>query len=69
VGGGTLTVAKYGGVRVGPARKRRKFNDTDAGVLSLIIGLSPLPGFGRRLDSKKAGERGASALNFAPNHG
>ena len=38
VGETTLTVPKYGGVLVGPARLRQIFNDTDAEVLWLILG-------------------------------
>ena len=38
VGEETLTVPKYGGVLVGPDQLRQVFNDTDAGVLWLIIG-------------------------------
>jgi mannose-6-phosphate isomerase-like protein (cupin superfamily) len=34
----TLTVAKYGGVLVGPDQLRQVFNDTDAEVLWLIVG-------------------------------
>jgi mannose-6-phosphate isomerase-like protein (cupin superfamily) len=48
VGGQTLTVAKYGGVLVGPGELRQVFNDTDAEVLWLIVGgpeeLEFLPG-------------------------
>jgi hypothetical protein len=43
-----LTVPKYGGVLVGPDPLRQVFNDTDAGVLWLIVGapeeLEFLPG-------------------------
>ena len=38
VGEETLTVPKYGGVLVGLDQLRQVFNDTDAGVLWLIIG-------------------------------
>jgi hypothetical protein len=38
VGDETLTVARYGGVLVGPDQLRQVFNDTDAEVLWLIIG-------------------------------
>jgi mannose-6-phosphate isomerase-like protein (cupin superfamily) len=38
VGDDTLTVPKYGGVLVGPGELRQVFNDTDAGVLWLIVG-------------------------------
>jgi mannose-6-phosphate isomerase-like protein (cupin superfamily) len=38
VGDETLTVAKYGGVLVGPDELRQVFNDTDAEVLWLIVG-------------------------------
>ncbi len=38
IGEETLTVAKYGGVLVGPGELRQVFNDTDAEVLWLIIG-------------------------------
>lgn len=38
VGGETLTVAKHGGVLVGPDQLRQVFNDTDDEVLWLIIG-------------------------------
>ncbi len=38
VGKETLTVPKYGGVLVGPDQLRQIFNDTNAGVLWLIIG-------------------------------
>jgi mannose-6-phosphate isomerase-like protein (cupin superfamily) len=37
VGDETLTVPKYGGVLVGPDQLRQVFNDTDAGVLWLIV--------------------------------
>lgn len=39
VGGETLTVPKYGGVLVGPDKLRQVFNDTDAEVLWLIVGV------------------------------
>ena len=38
VGDETLTVARYGGVLVGPDQLRQVFNDTDAEVLWLILG-------------------------------
>lgn len=38
VGDETLTVPKYGGVLVAPDQLRQVFNDTDEGVLWLIIG-------------------------------
>ena len=38
VGDETLTVPKYGGVLVGPAKLRQVFNDTDSEVLWLIVG-------------------------------
>ena len=38
MGDETLTVPRYGGVMVGPDALRQVFNDTDAGVLWLIIG-------------------------------
>lgn len=38
IGGETLTVAKHGGVLVGPSQLRQVFNDTDVEVLWLIIG-------------------------------
>ena len=38
VGDETLTVPRYGGVLVGPDQLRQVFNDTDVGVLWLIIG-------------------------------
>jgi mannose-6-phosphate isomerase-like protein (cupin superfamily) len=38
VGDETLTVPKYGGVLVGPGQLRQVFNDTDTGVLWLIVG-------------------------------
>jgi mannose-6-phosphate isomerase-like protein (cupin superfamily) len=38
VGAETLTVAKYGGVLVGPDQLRQVFNDTDGEVLWLIVG-------------------------------
>jgi mannose-6-phosphate isomerase-like protein (cupin superfamily) len=38
VGEETLTVPKYGGVLVGPDQLRQVFNDTETGVLWLIIG-------------------------------
>jgi len=38
VGDETLTVPRYGGVRVGPDQLRQMFNDTDAEALWLIIG-------------------------------
>ena len=38
VGDEALTVARYGGVLVGPDQLRQVFNDTDAEVLWLIIG-------------------------------
>lgn len=48
VGDETLTVAKHGGVLVGPDQLRQVFNDTDAEVRWLIIGapeeLELLPG-------------------------
>ena len=48
VGDETLTVPRYGGVLVGPNQLRQVFNDTDVGVLWLIIGapeeLDFLPG-------------------------
>ena len=38
IGDETLTVPRYGGVLVGPARLRQIFNDTDAETLWLIVG-------------------------------
>ena len=38
IGEETVTVAKYGGVLVGPDQLRQVFNDTDEEVLWLIIG-------------------------------
>ena len=40
-GGKTLTVAKYGGVLVGPERLRQVFNNTDADTLWLIYPQDP----------------------------
>jgi mannose-6-phosphate isomerase-like protein (cupin superfamily) len=37
-GGETLTVAKHGGVLVGPGQLRQVFNDTESDVLWLIVG-------------------------------
>src|SRR5215467_7622569 len=53
VGEQTLTVPKHGGVLVGPTQLRQVFNDTDTGVLWLIVGapekeLAP----GEELDQK-----------------
>ena len=45
VGEETLTVARYGGVLVGPDQLRQVFNDTDAEVLWLIIGGPEEPEF------------------------
>ena len=45
VGEETLTVARYGGVLVGPDQVRQVFNDTDAEVLWLIIGGPEEPEF------------------------
>ena len=38
IGEETLTIAKYGGVLVGPEQLRQVFNDTDEEVLWLIVG-------------------------------
>jgi mannose-6-phosphate isomerase-like protein (cupin superfamily) len=38
IGDQTLTVARYGGVLVGPDQLRQVFNDTDADTLWLIVG-------------------------------
>jgi hypothetical protein len=38
VGDETLTVPKYGAVLVGPDQLRQVFNDTDEGVVWLIVG-------------------------------
>jgi hypothetical protein len=47
-GDDVLTVPKYGSVLIGPDQLRQVFNDSDAGVLRLIIGapeeLEFLPG-------------------------